>query len=163
MSIAYLILGGNKGKKYQNLLSANNLIEKRIGKIIKQSEIYTTKAWGNTNQPDFLNQVIAVQTNLSPVEILTIILSIEIELGRIRTSQKWQERTMDIDILFYNDEVIKSPNLIIPHPFIQDRKFVLIPLAEIAKDLIHPIFKKNIETLLNECKDDLEVIIASKR
>ena len=157
MNIAYLILGGNKGDKINNLQSALKLIENRVGKTIQKSDVYATKAWGNPNQPDFINQVICLQTNLTPVDLLKQLLLIERKLGRVRTDEKWMERTMDIDILFFNNEIINTADLKIPHPYIQERKFVLIPLAQIAKGLIHPVFNKSIETLLLECSDKLEV------
>jgi len=157
MNTAYLILGGNKGDKHKNLVDAIQLIEARIGEITKKSGIYLTKAWGNTKQPDFYNQALCLETNLSATELLKQLLAIEKELGRTRTNKKWQERTMDIDILFFNDEIIDEPNLKIPHPYVQERRFVLIPMNEIAKNHIHPFSKKSIDALLEECADDLEV------
>ena len=157
MNKAYLILGGNKGEIFKNLQTAKQLIELHSGVIINKSDFYETAAWGNTNQPNFVNQVILIHTNLSAVKLLSKLLLIEEKLGRIRTNEKWMERTMDIDILFFNNEIINIPNLIIPHPFIQDRKFVLIPLDQIAGELIHPVYNKSIHTLLKECVDNLEV------
>lgn len=157
MNTAYLILGGNKGDKLKNLQIAIEQLEKKAGRVLKKSDIYVTAAWGNTDQPDFFNQVVCLQTELSAQELLNQLLKIEEEAGRIRGHQKWMERTMDIDILFFNDSIIKTDNLTIPHPYIQDRKFVLIPMAELAPELVHPVFKKSIETLLHECKDELEV------
>ncbi len=159
MNIAYLILGGNKGDKMQNLQSALRLIEVRVGEIQKKSGIYSTKAWGNLNQPDFINQVVCIETKLKAEELLNKLLNIEEELGRTRSEQKWMERTMDIDVLFYNSDIINTANLTIPHPYIKDRKFVLIPLVEIADDFIHPVLNKSIADLLNECEDNLEVIM----
>ncbi len=157
MNTAYLILGGNKGNRLQNLEDALQLITDNAGIIAKKSAVYVTSAWGNTNQPDFLNQVICLQTLLLPPELLKKTIAIEQKLGRIRSEKKWMERTMDIDILFYNDAVINTIDLKIPHPLIQERKFVLIPMAQVAPMLVHPVLKKNIKTLLSECHDNLEV------
>ena len=158
MNTAYLILGGNKGNKAQNLSKAIQLISEKAGVVVKKSDIFATAAWGNTNQPDFFNQAICLQTALSPEDLLKQIISIELLLGRVRGNQKWAERTMDIDILFYNDDIIKTKDLTIPHPLLQERNFVLVPMAQLAPKLVHPVFKKNIETLLSECSDKLKVI-----
>jgi 2-amino-4-hydroxy-6-hydroxymethyldihydropteridine diphosphokinase len=157
MNKAYLILGGNKGDKINNLHQAQLLIDKNVGTIIHKSKIYQTAAWGNTNQPDFLNMAVCIETELNPQQLLKGSIKIEQSLGRVRAEQKWMERTMDIDILFYNDEIIETPDLTVPHPYIQERMFVLLPLMDIAPELIHPVFKKNIRTLLHQCKDELEV------
>ncbi len=157
MNTAYLLLGGNIGNKSENLKQANNLIAERIGTIAKTSGIYITAAWGNEDQAEFYNQAIEIKTKRSSTELLKTILEIEESLGRNRSNDKWQERTIDIDILFFNDEIIDLKELKIPHPFIQERKFVLIPLNEIAKDHMHPVFIKTISRLLEECKDKLEV------
>jgi 2-amino-4-hydroxy-6-hydroxymethyldihydropteridine diphosphokinase len=157
MNSIYLILGSNIGNSLEILLSAVKSIEAEIGIVITKSNFYFTKAWGNTNQPDFINQAIHVETNLSPQELLEKILAIEKKAGRTRTEIKWEQRSLDIDILFFNDLIIDEPNLIIPHPFLQERNFVLTPLLEIAKDFIHPVLKKTIFQLSEECKDALEV------
>ncbi len=158
MNNTYLILGGNKGDKLQNLQTALQLIESTIGKIILKSDVFVTAAWGNANQPDFVNQAICVETIFSATDLLETILNIEKQLGRIRTEEKWQERTMDIDILFFNNEIINTLHLKVPHPHLQKRNFVLVPMAQIASDLEHPVFKKSISTLLQECSDELKVI-----
>jgi 2-amino-4-hydroxy-6-hydroxymethyldihydropteridine diphosphokinase len=157
MNTTYLLLGGNKGDKEHNLHQAMALLEKTVGTISKRSSIFVTAAWGNTDQPDFFNQAICIETLLSANDLLKQLISIEESLGRVRTDKKWEERTMDIDILFYNDDIIDTPDLKIPHPYLQERKFVLIPMEQIAPHLLHPQFKKNISTLLTECTDVLEV------
>jgi 2-amino-4-hydroxy-6-hydroxymethyldihydropteridine diphosphokinase len=111
------------------------------------------------DQPIFLNQVIAVETKLSAQRVLQDILKIELVLGRIR-GQRWGSRVIDIDILYYNNDIIHSEDLQVPHPYIQERNFTLIPLAEIAADYIHPIFKKTNKELLDESKDPLKVNIS---
>jgi 2-amino-4-hydroxy-6-hydroxymethyldihydropteridine diphosphokinase len=157
MNTAYLILGGNKGDKINNLNQALLLIEEKVGTIISKSKLYETAAWGNTNQPGFLNQVVYLETMLNPYDLLNSTIKIEESLGRVRGAEKWLERTIDIDILFYNNEVIDTPDLKIPHPYIQERMFVLIPLMDIAPTLIHPILKEDITMLINKCEDKLEV------
>ncbi len=156
MNLIYLLIGGNLGNPIENLSIASDLIEKELGKIITASSIYQTASWGITEQPDFLNQVLLVETKLSAKETMQLILSIENKMGRIRTLKN-ASRIIDIDILFFNDEIINKENLTIPHPEIQNRKFALIPLNEIAPDLMHPVFTKSIKNLLSTSKDKLEV------
>ena len=161
MNSTYLLIGGNLGNRIENLAMARSLIENELGKIIKVSLIYETAAWGITKQPDFLNQVLLIKTKFSPEKMMQLILSIENKMGRVRT-QKNASRIIDIDILFFNDEIISNENLTIPHPEIQNRKFALIPLNEIASDLVHPLFKQSIKNLLSTSKDKLQVKPLSK-
>jgi len=156
MFTAYLSIGGNLGDRLTNLKRCVELIIKNIGVIKEKSSVYETNAWGNENQPDFLNIVVSVETVLDPYELLEQIHNIELKLGRNRL-QHWGQRTIDIDILFYDQMVINIDNLTIPHPFIQERMFVLEPLNEIFPKFIHPILKKSVKELYKECKDKLSV------
>jgi 2-amino-4-hydroxy-6-hydroxymethyldihydropteridine diphosphokinase len=155
-NLVYILLGSNQGNTKQNLLLANYLIEKNIGVISIFSYLYETAAWGNTQQSAFLNQVILVRTKLLPKEVLHQLLAIETQMGRIRTT-KWEPRIIDLDILFYDNEIIEQVDLIIPHPFIQQRRFTLVPLVEIASNLMHPVLHKTMEELLAICEDNLNV------
>jgi 2-amino-4-hydroxy-6-hydroxymethyldihydropteridine diphosphokinase len=156
MSRVFLLLGSNLGNAELHLKDAAEAIEIQAGPIIRASSVYSTKAWGKTDQPDFLNQVIEITFNKTPHELLDLILKIEIDLGRIR-KEKWGARLIDIDILFFDNQHINEPDLKIPHPEIANRRFTLVPLAEIAPDLIHPLSEKKIIELLSECPDLLEV------
>ena len=156
MNTVYLLLGSNLGNSKEQLLLATKFIEEAIGELKKSSSFYSTAAWGNTDQPDFLNQIIEVETTLTPLPLLKEILLIEKKMGRVRTVKN-AARIIDIDILFFNNEIIKKKNLTIPHPEIQNRRFVLIPLAEIAVSLVHPLLKKTAKELLNICTDTLNV------
>jgi 2-amino-4-hydroxy-6-hydroxymethyldihydropteridine diphosphokinase len=158
MNNAYLSLGSNEGNRKQWLNRALTLLAERCGTIQQQSPIYETAAWGITDQAAFLNMVVHVHTSLTPNELLKQILSIEIELGRQR-EVKWGPRTLDIDILLFNDAVIDTPELRVPHPFLQERRFTLVPLAAIAANIIHPVFHKTIRELLVDCPDALEVTV----
>lgn len=147
---AYLGLGSNLHNKKQNLSNTIKALQKISGiKVIKTSRFYKTKSVGITNQPDFLNAAIKIRTSISPNKLIILLLSIEKEHGRIR-SQKWGPRIIDIDLLLYNHSVIKTRNLIVPHPRLHERYFVLKPLAEIAPGAVHPISKKTNMTLLKE-------------
>ncbi|MBI1227631.1 MAG: 2-amino-4-hydroxy-6-hydroxymethyldihydropteridine diphosphokinase [Bacteroidetes bacterium] len=152
----HLLLGGNLGDRLANLAAARKLIGEKIGIIVKKSSLYETEAWGNTDQPDFLNQALEVATNLNPVDLLHAILSIEKKLGRER-EDKWSARTIDIDILFYEAKILNTKELTLPHPHLHERNFVLVPMLEIAPNKQHPVFKKTIEELYEASKDDLEV------
>jgi 2-amino-4-hydroxy-6-hydroxymethyldihydropteridine diphosphokinase len=156
MNTAYLSLGTNEGDRKQWLHQALSLIAKHCGHVTKQSAIYETAAWGITDQSPFLNMVVRLETSLSPGALLSEILTIEVTLGRHRTI-KWGPRIIDIDILFYNDDIINTPSLTIPHPFIEKRRFTLVPLVDIEPYYFHPLLHKTSLALLSECKDDLEV------
>lgn len=159
MAVAYLLLGSNLGMKIENLHSAENEISHNIGIIIKKSSIYQSPPWGFEHKEYFLNQVLQIKTQQSPEELLNTILNIEKNSGRIRSheSKTYQPRKIDIDILFYDRAIIKTDKLVIPHPRLHLRKFTLIPLHEIAPDLIHPIYKKTINELLQLCIDTSKV------
>ncbi len=152
----YLLLGSNLGNRQLFLQDATRHIEKIAGKVLLYSGIYETQSWGKTNEPDYLNQVLLIQTELKPQLLLSELLNIEIMLGRQRL-EKWGARTVDIDILFYGEEIIKEPNLTVPHPELHNRKFTLEPLAEIAPELWHPILNKTVLSLKNELKDTLAI------
>jgi 2-amino-4-hydroxy-6-hydroxymethyldihydropteridine diphosphokinase len=151
-----LLLGTNLGDRITYLEQATIQLIKVFNEPYKTSSIYETAAWGNTQQPSFLNQVIIFKTSLSPQQSLQHILSIEKGLGRERLI-KMGPRTIDIDILFYEDQIVQNESLTIPHPHLQDRKFVLEPLLEIIPNYIHPKFKKSVQVLFNECTDTLNV------
>jgi len=152
----FILLGSNKGNRLEYLSTAADKIEATVGRIINKSSIYETAAWGNENQESFLNQVIEIKSGYSPEIILTKLLEIETDLGRKRMV-KWGPREIDLDILFYGQQVISLPNLTVPHPAIAERRFTLIPLNEIAPLFIHPLAKKTITQVLDECNDILEV------
>jgi 2-amino-4-hydroxy-6-hydroxymethyldihydropteridine diphosphokinase len=156
MAKLILLTGGNMGNRQKNLGLAVKNIQKHIGKVVRKSSLYQTAAWGNTNQPDFLNQVLVVQTKKSAGEVMKQILQIEKEMGRRRTIKN-APRVIDIDILFYDKEIHSSAGLSVPHPQIQNRRFVLTPLNELMPMYKHPVLKKSIHALLINCKDKLEV------
>ena len=156
MNKVFLLTGGNLEARMQNLQKAGSLIEECVGQILRKSFVYETAAWGNTAQPSFLNQVIEIATLLPAEKVLSTILEIEQKLGRIRL-EKMGPRMIDIDILYFNHSIFFSTNLIIPHPQLHNRRFVLIPLAEIAPEFVHPILEKNSQQLLQACDDLLEV------
>jgi 2-amino-4-hydroxy-6-hydroxymethyldihydropteridine diphosphokinase len=156
MNRTYLLIGGNVGDRHKNLEQAAQLIEAQAGKVVERSSVYETAAWGKEDQPPFLNQVLHVETELGPQALLQTILKAELEMGRERR-EKYGPRTIDIDILLYNDDSVDTKELVIPHPQLHLRRFALMPLAEIAPGKIHPLFKKSIDELLLECPDKLSV------
>jgi len=156
MNKAYLLTGGNLGNRLNNLSDARKLIEQYCGKIVQQSAIYKTAAWGFTDQPDFYNQALEIQTELHPKRLMQTLLTIEGQMGRKREI-KFGPRIIDIDILLFNDEIIQQPHLAIPHPRLHERRFALTPLAEIAPNIIHPVLNKTIQQLLLESTDTLDV------
>ncbi len=154
----FLLLGTNLGDRKKNLTIARNAIKLNVGEIVQTSSIYQTAAWGKPDQPDFLNQAIEVETELPAASVLNEILDVERIMGRVR-SVKWSERQIDIDILLYESEIIKLPELMVPHPQLPFRRFALTPLAEIAPDYVHPQLKLTIAQLLKQCPDVLEVSV----
>ena len=144
------------GDRKAYLAQAVVQIGQKIGQITEKSRLYETQAWGVTNQPDFINQALAVETTLSPQTVLKKILDIEAEMGRVRT-EKWTERTIDIDILLFADTIVDTPDLQIPHPRLPERNFALVPLMEIAGEVAHPVLKATIEDIYFESTDKLDV------
>lgn len=155
-NICFLSTGSNLGNRYYNLTQTQQAIAQNIGEVIQASAIYETAAWGLENQATFLNQVLKVETNLNPQDLLLNCQAIETALGRVRR-EHWGERIIDIDILFFNEDIINQPNLTIPHPYLHQRQFVLVPMKEIAANWKHPVFKQNIDSLLENCEDQLAI------
>ncbi len=154
----YLLTGSNLGDRIGTLTAATKAIAERIGPVTKASHFYETQAWGHVDQPDYINQALEVMTTLKPHEVLHTIWQIEATLGRTRRS-KWEARPIDIDILFYENLVIDTPELRIPHPLLPRRNFALIPMLEIAPLKRHPVLKMTIEELYEASTDDLDVIM----
>lgn len=156
MTSIFLLLGTNLGDRLLNLDRAITCLRDQAGEVLKLSSIYETAAWGKIEQADYLNQTLELSTSIGPHDLLPVVADIEVRMGRVR-KKVWGPRIIDIDILFYGDQVIHEDKLIIPHPHIQDRRFALTPLAEIAPDFVHPVLEKNIRELLDTCPDPLWV------
>jgi len=156
MNKVFLLLGANLGEPIAQLKSAVDAIEYQIGAVERESCIYASEAWGLLDQPPFLNQVLLVNTEFSALAVLEYIQKIENELGR-RRLEKWGARVIDIDILYFNEDIIHHPRLTIPHPYLAQRKFTLIPLVEVAPNFVHPVSKQTNEALLAACQDPLNV------
>ena len=156
MANVFILLGGNVGDKSKIFAKTRNLIEERIGIIAKMSSGYATEAWGFESDI-FLNQVIILESELEPSEILKRTQLIENELGRSRNSTGYEARTIDIDLLFYDNQIINTSELTIPHPKIGERRFVLIPLNELVPDKCHPVTGIKIADMLKLCQDTLKV------
>ena len=152
----FLLLGSNLGDRFEYLREASRLINTKIGEITSISSYYETSAWGLTDQPDFINQAIRLSSFMPAVKLLEVTKSIEQDLERERVV-RWGPRTIDIDILFYGSEILNLSELTIPHKLLHERRFVLMPVHEIAPDLIHPVLNKTIDQLLSEVADDLSV------
>jgi 2-amino-4-hydroxy-6-hydroxymethyldihydropteridine diphosphokinase len=153
---ALILLGTNLGNRHQNLMAATGAIRTFLGSVEKQSHIYESEPWGRIHQPAFYNQVLQVSTPCTALETLHHIKQIEFLLGR-DNKEKWAPRTIDIDILFFDDLKVESPILTIPHPQMHLRRFTLEPLREVAPDHVHPLLGKTIVELLDECADTLQV------
>jgi 2-amino-4-hydroxy-6-hydroxymethyldihydropteridine diphosphokinase len=156
MNKLYLLLGSNIGNSKASLAKAIKQIKSNIGDVVRQSSLYSTAAWGNIKQPDFLNQVIIVETELTALQTMQTILVIEKRMGRVRTVKN-APRIIDIDILFFNKEITDENKLTIPHPQLQNRRFVLVPLNQLSPNLRHPLLKKTVHQLLIHCPDNLNV------
>lgn len=157
MHKCYLLLGTNLGDKSVNLSTAIAMIGEEIGQVTVKSSVYRTAAWGKENQDDFLNQVLEVTSDKAAEEVLTCCLAIEKEMGRVRY-EKWGERLIDIDVLYYDREVISTDVLSVPHPHLHERRFTLVPLVEIAPEYVHPKLNQTHVQLLGSCPDQLEVL-----
>ncbi len=156
MNSAYLLTGGNVGDRQRNLAAAADHITRECGPVVKSSAVYETAPWGNSRQPAFLNQVLLVQTSLPARKLLNQLLIIEERMGRKR-EEKYGPRLIDIDLLFFNADIIRLPHLHVPHPEMLKRRFVMQPLAEIAPEFIHPVLQLPLKTLLLQCTDTLDV------
>ncbi len=157
MNQVVLLLGCNIGDRIKYLELAINKLADELGSVLAKSSIYESEPWGFDAEISFLNQVLIVETESLPEQLLGQTQIIENNLGRVRTKKGYESRIMDIDILFFNDLVIETETLTIPHPALHKRKFTLEPLCEILPHKIHPVFKKTTETLLIECADNLWV------
>ena len=154
MSTVYIGLGTNIGDKQNNLVTATALLAERVGKILALSSIYETEPWGFDSNNTFLNAVLVQETSLTPSELLDVTRLIEIEMGRIEKSNgSYHDRIIDIDILMYDDKIMQTSRLTLPHPLMHKRLFVMQPLAEVAPDTVHPIFHKTMQELYREIKD----------
>jgi 2-amino-4-hydroxy-6-hydroxymethyldihydropteridine diphosphokinase len=155
---AFVGIGTNLGDREANIDEALTRIEESLGEILVTSSVYESEPWGFESKDKFLNMVVYIRTDLTPSGLLGRILMIEAQMGRIREDKEYKSRIIDLDILIYEDEILNEPSLEIPHPRIHERKFVLVPLCEIAPDIVHPVKRKTFRELLEECRDECEVV-----
>ena len=149
MAIVYIGLGSNVGDRHRNCLTAIELLRQNGLLIAKQSSMHETEPWGVTDQPEFVNMTVETETDLAPIKLLEVLKKIEKDMGR-QDTMKWGPRIIDLDILLYDDIIMKTDSLTIPHSLMHERAFVLRPLSEIAGNFIHPVLKKSITDLLKE-------------
>ena len=157
MNKVVLLLGSNLGDGQLLFQQVISLIEKRLGKLEKQSALYQSPPWGFEHENNFINQVLIMNTEKDTEQVLQSCLQIEVDLGRKRKTQGYGARIIDIDVLFVNDEVMETESLVLPHPRLHLRKFTLLPLAELIPDFVHPTLNKTIQELLVACEDNSEV------
>lgn len=162
MAKIYFSTGSNQGNRLLLLAEAATLINRQVGRVMQYSQVFETEPWGFDADTSFFNQVLVVDTNLGPHEVLEQILLIEQALGRKRIGNGYSSRTMDIDILFYDDLQLADERLVIPHPELHKRKFVLFPLAEVAPGLIHPVTGTSVAELLNGLQDNTHISVAAE-
>ncbi|MCW3127878.1 MAG: folK [Bacteroidetes bacterium] len=148
----FLLLGSNVGDRHAHLTAARRLIDQKAGPVLFQSAEYETAPWGKTDQANFLNQALQIETDLSPMDLLQMLKAIEKEVGRTET-EKWGPRIIDIDILFYGDQVVDHTDLQVPHPYLAERSFALRPLAEINPDFVHPVLHLTVQEMLEACAE----------
>ena len=160
MAIVYFSLGSNQGDRLGSLVSATKLIGYQVGKLIDFSEVVETEPWGFEAETNFYNQILVVETHFSPEQVLKAILEIEETLGRVRSGSNYRSRIIEIDILFYDDKQIELDNLIIPHPLLHKRKFVMQPLCTVAPELIHPVLMTSLFGLLTQLEDKSPIKVA---
>lgn len=153
MEKVYLCLGGNIGDTRNYLQNAVAMIGRRIGRIVSQSAVYQSEPWGFNAEQMFLNQVVVAETELEPHAVLELCLQIEAELGRTRSGNGYEPRTIDIDIVFFGQQIVSQPDLQVPHPLMHHRNFVLRPLCDVAADFVHPIFGLTVRQLAAVCDD----------
>lgn len=159
MNHVYLLLGSNLGDSKSFIDKASDLIFKNIGKMIKESSLYKSPPWGFTHENSFLNKVLFIETDFKAHEVLDECQKIERKMGRVRKkTSEYQAREIDVDILFYNNDIIQTEQLIVPHPRIEERRFTLLPLCEVAEHFVHPVSLLPLIDLLTACNDNSKVV-----
>lgn len=154
-----VLSGANLGNRYDNLTEARRLLEQKLGTPEAVSPVYETQAWGGQSTGDYLNQVLLFQVTGDARSVLSACLDTEKEMGRVRTAARWTDRIIDLDVLFFGNEVMDAPDFQLPHPRMTERRFALIPLVDVCPQWIHPICRKSAVELLAACTDDLRVVL----